>query len=318
MMNRVPLAHFLDGTGPGLVRSMVEKFWNTAQATVAGPDLSHLRIRVAMMGGWWFSWLDGTGFVEVRAERRTVIGTENRVLTLTSEGRYDCPASPSFVREPGTLALSQLDEISSVRAWGHRFSFLTVYIPSRELKRISGPVLPPQDRTISANYGTGSILAANLRAFAREAFARTSNASIKPFLPDLASMIIKTFSQDPLPNVDTGSAAKEKITRYIEDNYMQSNLSAKQVAQACGLSERQLYRLLSNSEETFLGTVRRVRLERACGRLRREQDTTICEISYDCGFSSPSFFSQVFRRSYGLTPERYRLEAIDQTLVRLN
>jgi AraC-like DNA-binding protein len=314
-MNRVPLARFLDESTSGLVRSMTEKFWNAAQATVAGPDLSHLRMRVAMMGGWWFSWLDGTGFVEVRAERRTVIGSENRLLTLTSEGRYDCPAYPSFVREPGTLALSQLGEISSVRAWGHRFSLLTIFIPLRDMKKISGPGLLPDDRTISANYGAGSILAANLRAFTREAFSRSNTASIKPFLPDLASMIIKTFSQDPEPNADLSSAAKDKISRYIEENYMQSSLSAKQVAHACGLSERQLYRILSHSGETFLDILRRIRLERACGRLRRELGTTICEISYDCGFSSPSFFSQVFRRSYGLTPERYRQEVNTEVMA---
>ncbi len=40
--------------------------------------------------------------------------------------------------------------------------------------------------------------------------------------------------------------------------------------------------------------------------LLRSTDMTVTEICYDVGFSSPSYFSESFRRSFGCTPLGYR------------
>ena len=47
------------------------------------------------------------------------------------------------------------------------------------------------------------------------------------------------------------------------------------------------------------------RLETAC-QLLRDTDYSISDISSQTGFSSQSYFTQIFRKFYGITPVKYR------------
>ena len=51
--------------------------------------------------------------------------------------------------------------------------------------------------------------------------------------------------------------------------------------------------------------LQRVRLERA-KRLLLETDLPIPSVAEAAGFASPSYLGQVFRRTFGVTPARYR------------
>lgn len=77
-------------------------------------------------------------------------------------------------------------------------------------------------------------------------------------------------------------------------------------AQAAGLSQFHFSRLFkqatgSSPSQYFI----RKRVEEA-QRLLRETDLGVTEIGMAVGYSSPSHFSQVFRRTVGLSPRRYR------------
>ena len=50
------------------------------------------------------------------------------------------------------------------------------------------------------------------------------------------------------------------------------------------------------------------RLKQACFLLKTE-DSTIADIASRCGFQSPAYFSAMFRRAYGQTPQSFRVEA---------
>jgi AraC-type DNA-binding domain-containing proteins len=56
----------------------------------------------------------------------------------------------------------------------------------------------------------------------------------------------------------------------------------------------------------------RYRITKSCEMLR-ETNRTICEIAITCGFQSASYFSYVFRKEIGLTPQSYRKEATAHT-----
>lgn len=49
----------------------------------------------------------------------------------------------------------------------------------------------------------------------------------------------------------------------------------------------------------------RRRLETAC-QLLRDTDYSVSDISSQTGFSSQSYFTQIFRKHYGITPIKYR------------
>ena len=65
---------------------------------------------------------------------------------------------------------------------------------------------------------------------------------------------------------------------------------------------------------TFAGTHRgntrfvilNYRLKQAAVLLKQSADRTIAEVSDCCGFSTPVYFSQCFKKQYGVTPQAYR------------
>jgi two-component system response regulator YesN len=57
--------------------------------------------------------------------------------------------------------------------------------------------------------------------------------------------------------------------------------------------------------ETFLETLTKYRLKKAC-ELLSDFDYKIYEISSMVGIFDPGYFSQVFKKYYGLTPSEYR------------
>lgn len=48
------------------------------------------------------------------------------------------------------------------------------------------------------------------------------------------------------------------------------------------------------------------RLKQAAVLLKQSADRTIAEVSDCCGFSTPVYFSQCFKKQYGVTPQAYR------------
>ncbi len=40
--------------------------------------------------------------------------------------------------------------------------------------------------------------------------------------------------------------------------------------------------------------------------MKQSADRTIAEVSDCCGFSTPVYFSQCFKKQYGVTPQAYR------------
>jgi AraC-like DNA-binding protein len=103
-----------------------------------------------------------------------------------------------------------------------------------------------------------------------------------------------------------GHPLVEELRRNVLSRYMHPELSVAKLAEQIGRSADYiswLYR--SESGRTLSSEIRRVRLERAVDMLR-ETDYQIAEIAWNCGFSSPAYFTRVFTREYGRSPREYR------------
>jgi PAS domain S-box-containing protein len=59
----------------------------------------------------------------------------------------------------------------------------------------------------------------------------------------------------------------------------------------------------------------RLRIDRACGRLRRS-DAPISQIALDCGYADQTAFTRQFRKVVGLSPLRYRKLGVSARSVR--
>ena len=96
------------------------------------------------------------------------------------------------------------------------------------------------------------------------------------------------------------------LTAIIEANLTRANLSVDDIARSLGVSQMQLYRKV----KALLGTgvseyVQSLRLTKA-RLLLLQEGSTIAEVAYELGFSSPSYFSTAFKNKYQVSPSEFR------------
>ncbi|MFO7370059.1 MAG: ATP-binding protein [Bacteroidales bacterium] len=96
-----------------------------------------------------------------------------------------------------------------------------------------------------------------------------------------------------------------KVTTFIESNLTDSGLSVDQLAQCVLLSKVQTYRKIKAiSGLSIVEFIRTIRLKKAA-QLILEKRMSFSEISFETGFSTPSYFSKCFHDHFGKTPSEY-------------
>jgi len=109
--------------------------------------------------------------------------------------------------------------------------------------------------------------------------------------------------QEEVAIMDNGFLEKviEKITLHIED----TDFGSDELAQALGISQRQLYRKLKGiSGSTVHEFITKVKMNLA-EELLKNSDFSISQIAYKVGFSEPSNFSRTFSKHFGCSPSQY-------------
>ena len=95
------------------------------------------------------------------------------------------------------------------------------------------------------------------------------------------------------------------ITRIIEENMDDSELSVNTLSQKSGISTKQLYRRIKAlTGMPVVAYIRDQRLKKAASLLATG-NFTVSEVMYMVGFSSASYFTRCFREEYGVTPSAY-------------
>ena len=101
------------------------------------------------------------------------------------------------------------------------------------------------------------------------------------------------------------------IERHTMENYADQDLSLKGIAKEQGFSPVYLGKVFKSvkgvSYHTFLTNLR---LEKSL-QILQETNKTVSEIAAQVGFSSATYFSTVFKNTFGMTPSAYRGTARD-------
>lgn len=101
------------------------------------------------------------------------------------------------------------------------------------------------------------------------------------------------------------------LASIVEANLANEHLSVEDISAQIGLSRIQLYRkakaLLNCSIAEY---ILNRRLQKAKYLLLNEQELSIAEITFQTGFSSPNYFSTVFKAKFGHTPSEFRKEGL--------
>jgi DNA-binding response OmpR family regulator len=98
-----------------------------------------------------------------------------------------------------------------------------------------------------------------------------------------------------------------KLVLYIETHIHSSELDNEELCRAMGMSRSQLNRKVTAlTGHPPVKLVRRLRVKKAMEQLKLDREATISEIAYDCGFSSPAYFTRVFQAEVGIAPSDFR------------
>ncbi len=105
--------------------------------------------------------------------------------------------------------------------------------------------------------------------------------------------------------VHSRDAVISEVIAFIKENY-QTNISLQQIAEMHFISPEHLSRTFKR--ETNFGFnefIALVRLQQAEILLKERGNRSISEIAYCCGFNDSNYFSDKFKRTYGMSPLQY-------------
>lgn len=133
-----------------------------------------------------------------------------------------------------------------------------------------------------------------------------SDEQIKPLMSLLCGKIIRTLTQ---PSIRPARLVNKKdiqaVIRYISRHFMEK-ISIPQLAAVANRSEAGFIRFFKQQiGRTPVEFLNQYRIDRA-RNLLRHWDMDITEIAYECGFSSSSYFSTLFKKETELSPLEYR------------
>jgi AraC-like DNA-binding protein len=105
------------------------------------------------------------------------------------------------------------------------------------------------------------------------------------------------------------------IYQYILQNFHES-ISLEKVASIAHISPRSFCRYFKlHTQKTFSGFLIEVRIAHAC-KLLQQEDKTVCEVCYECGFNNLSNFYRLFRKQMNITPLDYKRK-VSQSMPKL-
>lgn len=143
--------------------------------------------------------------------------------------------------------------------------------------------------------------------------ARYMFAIPKDFKLTVASSVKELALKDHFQNKENNflslspqdEALLESLFNKLEENWQDADFDVDEYCQVMAMSKSQLYRktiALTGLSPNIL--LKEFRLEKAKEMMKKQQ-YSISQITFDSGFTSPSYFTKCFKQKYGLLPMNY-------------
>jgi AraC-like DNA-binding protein len=146
--------------------------------------------------------------------------------------------------------------------------------------------------------------------------AGRATAAVAPVPADERALLDLVVTVVAGRQVAPAMAHRAAAKSYVEDHLTDPRLGAEQVAQAIGISTRQLTRVFAADGTSVPRHILGRRLELAYSQLaalagasRGNRGETICDIGARCGFTSTTHFSHAFAERFGQRASEVRAGA---------
>ena len=143
----------------------------------------------------------------------------------------------------------------------------------------------------------------------RHSKSPSSHLKIHGLLCLIWSQLFENMPESSLPNLADANdlTAIETMIECIEQHYAEK-LSLPQIAEAGHVCESKCCRLFGKYVHKTPNTyLTHYRLGKAA-ELLTQTEQSVTEIALACGFSGASYFSETFRKHFGVTPKEYRMK----------
>ncbi|MFE3545521.1 helix-turn-helix domain-containing protein [Nocardia sp. NPDC059177] len=219
---------------------------------------------------------------------------------LTQRGR-------SVTLLPGQMTILDTS-LPSVWDCGAAFEQVLVQVPTRYLRDQPGleQIRIPAATAIEPDSPPG-VVATYFRELARIRLHAPAEADLLAgaALGLLGSAVLLAAGDKP---VDTPADAlsREHVTVFLREHYTDPDLSAAEVAAACHISRRTLFRLFDGPGASLNDTLRGLRVRHAERLLTSPRTRPLAAVAFESGFASERHFYRVFQQETGMTPRDYR------------
>jgi len=189
---------------------------------------------------------------------------------------------------------------------------LSFFIPEQMLFDSTGSTDIPGAVAIAGDSALGSLLSTLImqvhsRSGELSSFLTPALGSVMASL--VTPLLMEERGEDASQAVDVESMVNVvTVSRYIDANLRNANLSPRYLARILGCSVRHLHRLFDGSGITVAAYIKQRRLAAIAQELRNpyHAEDSITEISLRWGFPEITHFSRSFRAEFGMSPREYR------------
>ena len=103
------------------------------------------------------------------------------------------------------------------------------------------------------------------------------------------------------------------VLAQINQSFADQQFSTRVVAENLGLSVRDVQDLLQGSGFSLPDRIMALRLEKARGLLTSDRQCRlkISDVAASCGFNELSYFHRSFRRRFGASPAKFRIQSMN-------
>ena len=273
-------------------------------------------MRVRVLGGVRFYRVCADGH-RARRGRAEVAGTREEfycVQQFASAERVSHPRGEALLG-PGAVVAHRSDlpvETASLGGTAFRAWFLPRARLDALLPAGAGPVF-----AVGPEAGTGALVAAMAGTLAQEA-DRLEPAAVDAVVDNFCRLLAIAGGLARADGLEGGrealrAAALARIERYVGEHLAEPDLTPERVAEAVGLSLRQLHRVFEPTGTSFARRVlaRRLAVARAELASPAAAGRTVADVAFGWGFDNLVTFYRAFRRAYGCAPGEVRPTAFD-------